>query len=198
MWPTCVSKLGDSLVFTDDLVNILTQSWSLSSSSTSISSIPIWSTAQSFGILISSATLNHFALQVCLKDWSCDMQRSLYTQSGILIHVERRSRARLCHLYRIINHLTSYLVSPHRKHFARTSQFRIQSFIFPRSWHHPTLKLVTTQYCFLTHIPYFISFYVINYTNTVLFWFHIHFSYLATHVTSAYTYIFSLLPAEII
>lgn len=40
-----------------------------------------------------------------------------YTQSGILILVERQSRARLCHLYKIINHLTSYLVSPHRKHF---------------------------------------------------------------------------------
>ena len=25
MWPTCVSNLGDSLAFTDDLANILTQ-----------------------------------------------------------------------------------------------------------------------------------------------------------------------------
>ena len=126
------------------------------------------------------------------------MQRSLYTQSGILILVERQSRTRLCHLYKI-NHLTSYLgIESPQKTFLRepvNSGSRAFSFLDPGTT--PLWNSLPHNICFLAHIPYFyLSFVIINYTNTVLFWFHIHFSYLATHVTSAY--ILSLLPAEII
>lgn len=97
------------------------------------------------GDIESLEKVQRFALRVCLKNWSCDRDH-LYTQSGIPVLVERRSRARLCHLYKIINHLTSYPESPlepriiyynnrsshslqFRNIFARTSQF--QSSFFP-------------------------------------------------------------------
>ena len=57
--------------------------------------------------------VQHFVLRVCLKNWSCDRDH-LYThdQSGILALTERRSCARLYHMYKIVNHLTILPESP--------------------------------------------------------------------------------------
>ena len=110
---TCVTKPGGLLAFsTVDLVNILTPP--LSSNFTRLWFVFIWSTAQLFGIPISFGTLNHlkrFAVRIYLKNWSCDRDY-LYTQSGILALAVRRSCARLCHMFEIINDLTSFPESP--------------------------------------------------------------------------------------
>ena len=98
------------------------------------------------GDIESLEKVQRFALRVCLKNWSCDRDH-LYTQSGIPALAARRSHARLCHLYKIINRgkLTFFPESPLEQRvihyssrfshplqlsniFSRTSQFQSSFF----------------------------------------------------------------------
>ena len=97
------------------------------------------------GDIESLEKVQRFALRVCLKNWTCDRDH-LYTQSGVLALAERRSRARLYHMYKIVNNLTIMPESPlelrvihysnrsshplqFRNIFARSNQF--QNSFFP-------------------------------------------------------------------
>ena len=124
------------------------------------------------GDIESLEKVQRFALRVCLKNWTCDRDH-LYTQSGVPALAERRSRARLCHMYKIVNSLTIMPESPlelrvihynnrfsHplqlRNIFARSNQF--QNSFFPGTiplWNslpHITISSPTLP-TFISHLP---------------------------------------------
>ncbi len=55
--------------------------------------------------------VQRFALRMCLKNWSLD-HNQLYQQSNLPPLVNRRSNAKLCHLYRIVNDLCDFPDAP--------------------------------------------------------------------------------------
>ena len=55
--------------------------------------------------------VQRFALRVCLKNWSCDREE-LYIQSKIPALAQRRSCARLHHMFKIANHLIDFPEPP--------------------------------------------------------------------------------------
>ncbi len=55
--------------------------------------------------------VQRFVLRTCLMNWSLDHDQ-LYQQSNLPPFVNRRSNAKLCHLYRIVNDLCDFLDAP--------------------------------------------------------------------------------------
>ena len=55
--------------------------------------------------------VQRFALRVCLKNWSLDHDQ-LYQLSNVSPLANRRSNAKLCHLFKIVNDLCDFPDAP--------------------------------------------------------------------------------------
>ena len=77
--------------------------------------------------------VQRFGLRVCLKKWDLDQEQLL--QASNVISSDRRTHAKLSHLYKIMNELTDYPDAPllHKVHLYNARQANPRQLVVPRS-----------------------------------------------------------------
>ena len=76
--------------------------------------------------------VQRFGLRVCLKKWNLD-QEQLLQPTNVVSLPDRKSHAKLIHLYKIMNELTDYPEAPlcHKVHHYNIRQANSRQLVIP-------------------------------------------------------------------